>query len=198
MLKDLVIRNRTCRRFHQERPVSLDTLKELVDLARLAPSGYNRQGLKYILFNQPEWTDRINDCLTWAGYIKGWKSPPEGEKPSAFIVMVRDVGLGPMLAQDQGFAAMCILLGAVGRGLGGCFLIAVDKTRLRAVLDLGDGYEIEAVVAIGHPKEQIVLEEMGADGDVRYWRDEQGVHHVPKRSLADIILTIPGGGRQDA
>ena len=191
MLKDLIIRNRTCRRFHQERLVPLDTLEELVDLARLAPSGHNRQGLKYVLVNQPAWNDRINDCLTWAGYIKGWKSPPEGEKPSAFIVMVRDVGVGPMLAQDQGFAGMCILLGAVEKGLAGCFLMAVDKKRLSGVLGLGDGYEIEAVVAIGHPKEQIVLEEVGADGDVRYWRDEQDVHHVPKRSLAEIILTIP-------
>jgi nitroreductase len=193
LLKDLIIRNRTCRRFHQERLVPLDTLEELVDLARLAPSGHNRQGLKYVLVNQPAWNDRINDCLTWAGYIKGWKSPPEGEKPSAFIVMLRDVGMGPMLVQDQGFAGMCILLGAVERGLAGCFLLAVDKKRLSGVLGLGDGYEIEAVVAIGHPKEQIVLEEMGVDGDVRYWRDEQGVHHVPKRGLAEIILTIPHG-----
>lgn len=191
MLKDLVVRNRTCRRFHQERPVSLDTLQELVDLARLAPSGYNRQGLKYLLSNNPGLNDRINDCLTWAGYIKGWKSPPEGEKPSAFIVMIRDVGLGSMLAQDQGFAGMSILLGAVEKGLAGCFLMAVDKKRLSAVLALGDGYEIEAVIALGHPKEQIVLEEMGLDGDVRYWRDELGVHHVPKRSLTEIILAVP-------
>lgn len=191
MLKDLIIRNRTCRRYHQDRPVPLDTLRELVDLARLAPSGHNRQGLKYILSNKPGLNHRINDCLTWAGYIKGWKSPPEGEKPSAFIVMVRDMGVGPMLAQDLGFAGMSILLGAAEKGLAGCFLMAVEKKRLSEVLDLGDGYEIQAVIAIGHPKEQIVLEEIGADGDVRYWRDEQGVHHVPKRSLAEIILTIP-------
>ena len=96
-----------------------------------------------------------------------------------------------MLAQDQGFAGMSILLGAVEKGLAGCFLMAVEKKRLSEVLDLGDGYEIQAVIAIGHPKEQIVLEEIGADGDVRYWRDEQGVHHVPKRSLVEVILATP-------
>lgn len=194
MLKEMILRNRSCRRYYQDRRVSLDTLQELVDLARLAPSGYNRQGLKYVLSNEAILNRRINDCLIWAGYIKGWKSPPEGEKPAAFIIMVRDTRLGPMLTPDQGFAAMSILLGAVEKGLAGCFLLAIDKNSLRQVLGLVEGYEIEAVIAIGHPKEEIILEEIGSDGDVRYWRDEQGVHHVPKRKLEDIILVSPDQG----
>lgn len=194
MLKELILRNRSCRRYYQDRRVSLDTLWELVDLARLAPSGYNRQGLKYLLANEAALNRRINECLTWAGYIKGWNSPPEGEKPAAFIIMVRDTRLGPMLTQDLGFAAMSILLGAVEKGLAGCFLLAIDKNSLRQVLGLVEGYEIEAVIAIGHPKEEIILEEIGSDGDVRYWRDEQGVHHVPKRKLEDIILVSPDQG----
>lgn len=191
MMKYLVLRNRSYRRYYQDREIPLDTLRELVDLARLAPTGKNQQGLKYILSNQADLNRQINDCLTWAGYIKGWKSPPEGEKPSAFMVMVRDIAVGQVWPQDLGFAGMGILLGAVEKGLGGCFLMAIDKKRLREVLRLDDSYEIEAVVAIGYPREKVVLEEMNAAGDVRYWRDDNQVHHVPKRSLDDIILPAP-------
>lgn len=191
MIKELILRNRTCRRYYQERSISLDTLRELVDLARLAPSGHNRQGLKYMLSNGDGLNRLINGCLTWAGYIKGWKSPPEGERPSAYIVVVREPALGFMLPQDAGFAGMCILLGAVEKGLAGCYMMAIDKKALREVLSLGESYEIEAVIAIGYPKEEVVVEPVGADGEVRYWRDGNGVHHVPKRSLEEIILTIP-------
>ncbi len=191
MLKDLILRNRSYRRYYQDREVAMDTLRELVDLARLAPSGKNLQGLKYILSNLSELNQQVNDCLTWAGYIKGWKSPPEGEKPSAFIVMVKDNAVGTIWPQDLGFAGMSILLGAVEKGLGGCFLMAIDKKRLREVLKLEDSFEIEAVVAIGYPREMIIVEEMDAASEVRYWRDENQVHHVPKRSLEDIILPTP-------
>lgn len=191
MLKDLIFQNRSYRRYYQDREIPMDTLRELVDLARLSPTGKNQQGLKYILSNQSILNRQINDCLTWAGYIKGWKSPPEGEKPSAFIVMVRDIAVGSIWTQDLGFAGMSILLGAVEKGLGGCFLMAIDKKQLRELLQLDDNFEIEAVVAIGYPREKVVLEEMSKTGDVRYWRDENQVHHVPKRSLEDIILPAP-------
>lgn len=170
----------------------MDTLRELIDLARLAPSGYNRQGLKYLLSNSGDLNNKINDCLSWAGYLQDWNSPPEGEKPAAFIIMVRDTSLGASLPQDQGFAAQSILLGAVEKGLGGCFLVNINKRMLGEVLNLDKSYDIEAVIAIGYPKEKVVLEEIDASGDVRYWRDDEQVHHVPKRTLEEIILPIPG------
>ena len=38
-------------------------------------------------------------------------------------------------------------------------------------------------------KELVNLARLSASsGNVRYWRDENNVHHVPKRSLEDIIL----------
>ncbi len=185
------MKNRSYRRFYQDKTVSMETLRELVDLARLAPSGFNRQGLKYVLSNSSGLNDQINACLSWAGYYKDWNSPPQGEQPAAFIVMVRDSSLGASLPQDQGFAGQSILLGATEKGLGGCYLVNIHKEQLRQVLALGDQFVIEAVIAIGYPKEIIMVEEIDAAGDVRYWRDDKQVHHVPKRNLEDLIITSP-------
>lgn len=188
MIKDLVLKSRSYRRFYQDRAVEMDTLKELIDLARLSPSGYNRQALRYILSNRWESNDKINAALGWAGYLHNWNGPEEGEKPGAFIVMLKDTSVGASLPQDEGFAAQSILLGAVEKGLGGCFIVSINKKKLAQELDLDEKLEIVAVIAIGYPREEIVLEVMDESADVKYWRDDRQVHHVPKRSLDEIIL----------
>lgn len=188
MLKDLVLRNRSYRRFHQDKPVAMETLRELADLARLAPAGANKQTLRYYLSNTKESNAKIFDTLAWAAYLKDWDGPEEGERPSGYIVMLKDSSVGSSPAQDEGFAAQNILLGAVELGMGGCFLANVKRQKLAAELKLDEKYELLSVIAIGYPKEEVVLEPMPESGDVRYWRDENGVHHVPKRALDDIIL----------
>lgn len=188
MMKDLIYKNRSYRRFFQEHQVEIEVLRELVDLARVSPSGFNRQALRYVLSNQKEVNEKIYLTLGWAGYLKDWDGPQEGEKPAAYIVMLVDTSVGASLPQDQGFAAQSILLGATEKGLGGCFIVSVKKQQLTDVLHLDAKYEIAAVIAIGYPREEIILEPMDPSGDVKYWRDVNQIHHVPKRSLAEIIL----------
>jgi len=188
MIKDLILKNRSYRRFYQERQVEMAELRELVDLARLSPSGFNRQALRYVLSNRADLNDKIYPALGWAGYLKDWDGPQEGERPAAYIVMLRDTSVGASLPQDQGFATQSILLGAIEKGLGGCFIVNVKKQQLAEVLHLDAKYEIAAVIAIGYPQEEIVLEPMDPSGDVKYWRDSNQIHHVPKRSLEEIIL----------
>lgn len=190
MIQDLILKNRSYRRFYQEQVVELSILRELVDLARLAPSAFNRQALRYILSNRQDMNEKINATLGWAGYLQDWDGPEEGEKPGAFIVMLKDHSVGASLPQDQGFAAQSILLAAVEQGLGGCFIVNINKTQLSQLLKLDEKYEIAAVIAIGYPREEIVLEALDQSGDVKYWRDEKQIHHVPKRSLDEIILEL--------
>jgi len=188
MIKELVTKNRSYRRFHQEVPVERETLKELVELARLSASAANLQPLKYILCNEPEKNALIFSCLRWAGYIKDWRGPAEGEKPSAYIIIVGDTSISPGFLCDHGVAAQSIMLGAVEKGLGGCIIAAVQRTKLSKLLKIPQHFEILLVLALGKPKEKVVLETVGPDGDIKYWRDKDQVHHVPKRKLDDIIV----------
>jgi nitroreductase len=188
MLKDLVIKSRSYRRFDQSYAVDRATLRELVDLARLSPSGMNMQSLKYILSAEPELNARIFTALGWAAYLREWLGPAEGERPTAYIVILGDTAIQRDSGCDHGIAAQSIMLGAAEKGLGGCMIGSINKSVLRAVLNIPEQYEILLVLALGKPAETVVLETVGADGSVRYWRDEAGVHHVPKRTLDAIII----------
>lgn len=188
MIRELVLKNRSYRRFYQEKSIKTDTLRELVDLARLSPSGANKQILRYILSNTKEKNDEISKCIFWAGYYKDWDGPEEGEKPSAYIVVVKDTSFGSGTPQDDGIAVQSILLGAVEIGLGGCIIGNIDRKTLREKLNLDDKYEISLVLALGYPKEEVVIETINESGDVKYWRDENQIHHVPKRTLEELII----------
>jgi nitroreductase len=188
MLEDLVRENRSYRRFHQDVPVDLETLRALVGLARLSASGSNLQPLKYILSCQPGTNARIFPHTRWARDLKDWPGPAEGERPAAYIVILGDTEIRKSFGCDHGIAAQSIMLGATERGLGGCIIASIDRSVLRQVLDIPEQYEILLILALGKPKETVVLEEVGPDGNIRYYRDAQGVHHVPKRSLDELIL----------
>ncbi len=190
MLTDLILKNRSYRRFYQDVPISLEILRELIGLARLSASARNLQPLRYVLCADRETNAAIFETLAWAGYLKDWPGPVEGERPAAYIVVLHDTTLAGQayVGVDQGLATQNILLGAVERGLGGCIIASVQRDRLRQILAIPERYDILAVIALGKPKETVVIEPVGPDGDIKYWRDEQQVHHVPKRSLAELIL----------
>ncbi len=188
MIAELITGNRSYRRFYQDETISLDTLKGLVNLARLSASGANLQPLKYILANDPSKNAQIFSCLAWAGYLKDWPGPVEGERPAAYIVILGDKEISQNFGCDHGIAAQSILLGAREQGWGGCMIGSIQKDRLGALLQLPEKLEILLVIALGRPQEKVVLEEIAPGESIKYWRDDQGVHHVPKRRLEDIIL----------
>lgn len=190
MIEDLIRKNRSCRRFYQNRPLDRDGLKDLVNLARLSASGANRQPLVYILVNDPAQSESVYACLGWAAYLKEWNGPEPGERPSGYIVILGDKRISKDFGVDHGIAAQSILLGAREKGLAGCMIATINRKRLRKLFSLADCYDILLVIALGEPRETIVIDAVGSDGDIRYWRDDKSVHHVPKRDLKDIILQI--------
>ena len=188
MIRDLILKNRSYRRFHQEDTIGHDTLKELVDLARLSASAGNLQPLKYMLSCSTEKNKLIFPHLVWAGYLKDWKGPAQGQRPAGYIVILGDTKISRSFDCDLGIAAQSILLGAAEKGLGGCMVGSIQRERLRKALDIPSRYEILLVVALGRPSETVVIEETGDDGNIEYFRDNQNVHHVPKRVLDGIII----------
>jgi nitroreductase len=188
MIRDLIRKNRSCRRFYQEVDIKLETLRELVDLARLSASARNVQPLKYILSCEPQRNSLIFPHLTLAAYLKDWSGPIEGERPSAYIIILGDTEISRFWDYDAGIAAQSILLGATEKGLGGCMIANIGREGLRKNLEIPPRYEILLVLALGKPKEKVVIETVGPSGDTKYWRDSQSVHHVPKRPLDDIII----------
>jgi nitroreductase len=190
MIRDLILKNRSYRRFYQEVAIGHETLRELVDLARLSASAGNLQPLKYILSCDPQKNALIFSHLAWAAYLKDWPGPAEGERPSAYIVVLGDKEINQsFVGYDSGIAVQSILLGAAEKGLGGCIIGSVQREELRKAIGILPRYEILLVVALGKPIEKVVIEAIGPDGDIKYWRDAEGVHHVPKRHLDDIIIS---------
>ena len=186
-IKELIARTRSYRRFDQSHHIDTVILKNLIDLARLSASAANRQPLKYLIFNQSFDCDRIFPCLAWAGYLKDWAGPVKGERPPAYIIILGDKAVTESFGVDHGIAAQSIMLGASGAGLGGCMIASIKKEDLRNELLIPGQYEILLLLALGKPVEKVVIEVIKND-DVKYWRDKNGTHHVPKRTIDDIIL----------
>lgn len=187
MLRELILRNRTYRRFDESVEIGRNQVLEWIDLARISSSGANLQSMKYLIVTEKEKRALLFAHLRWAGYLKDWDGPKPGERPMAYVVMLLDHGISKNPWWDHGIAAQSILLGAVEKGFGGCMFGSLDKEGIRRDFGIDEKYEIMMVIAIGKPVEEVVLEEIKG-GDVHYYRDEAGVHHVPKRKLEEIII----------
>jgi nitroreductase len=190
MIKDIILENRSYRRFYQDHLIEREQLLALVDLARLSASARNAQPLKYILSCDKDKNDKIFPSLAWAAYLKDWNGPAEGERPSGYILMLADKDITNNYFCDHGIAAQSILMGAVEMGLGGCIIANIRGDELRKTLSIPDKFDIVQVIALGKPKETVVIEKIKQSGDFKYWRDDNQVHHVPKRSLDEIIVHL--------
>ncbi|MGC9373665.1 MAG: nitroreductase family protein [Bacteroidales bacterium] len=188
MIKELITKNRSYRRFYHNHKLSIEELKDLVELARLSASGRNLQPLKYYLSADEETNQKVFSTLAWAGYLKDWDGPEEEERPTGYIIILGDTRLTNNYLCDHGIAAQSILLGVVEKGLGGCIFASIQKEKLKQLLNIDKHFEILLVIALGKPKEKVVIEEV-KNGDIKYYRDEKQVHHVPKRSLDELIIS---------
>lgn len=188
MIKDLILKNRSYRIYDEGFRISDETLRSLIELARFCPSAANLQPLKFLLCKTEEKNRLIFGTLSWAGYLTQWPGPSEGERPSAYIVLLGDTSISRNFHCDAGIVCQSILLGAVELGLGGCILGSIDREEIRRLFSIPDDYEILYVIALGKPTEGIVVEDISEDGNIRYWRDENGTHHVPKRLTEELIF----------
>lgn len=188
MLKDLVKKNRSYRRFYEDTKISDKLLLNFIDLARLSSSAKNNQPLKYHISNSSENNARIFETLAWAGYLKDWNGPIEGERPSAYIIVYLDKNIAENNYCDHGLAVQNILLGAVEAGFGGCIIAAFNRKIISEIVNVPDNVEPLLILALGKPKEKINIYEITPEEDIKYWRNSDNIHQVPKRKLEDILI----------
>ncbi len=186
MLCDLVLKSRSCRRFDESFRVSREALVSLCELARYTPSGANLQTCKFRLVTSLEECAKVLSETRWGGYIKDG-FPKEGERPTGFIIILNDTAISKGAPVDVGIIAQTMFLGATEKGLGGCMIGSFNNEKIKSILSIPDHLNVELILAIGKPIETIVVEDI-RDGNVRYWRDEERVHHVPKRPLSELII----------
>lgn len=187
MISDLIHRNRSYRRFDGAHKIETELLKSLVNLARLSPSARNNQALKYIIVNNAELCQHIYPLLNWAGYLTNWDGPIASERPTAYIIMLQDHSITNEIFCDDGIALQSMLLGAVEKELGGCIIGSFKRTKIESLLTLPQNLVPLYVVALGKPIEEIIIDDVVNNRTI-YWRDKDERHHVPKRSLDDIIV----------
>lgn len=188
-LKDLLKKNRSYRRFDQAVTIPEADLRELVEYVRFTASPANLQPLQFVIVRRPEINAQLFELLKWAAYLRDWPGPPEGERPAAYIVILGNPAVSAHAAWDYGIAMQTLLLGAVEKGYGGCAVASCDKKAIHQLLDIPGNLDIAAVIALGKPVETVVIDDI-KDNDVKYWRDDQHVHHVPKRKVEDLVLKI--------
>lgn len=188
-LKELITKTRSYRRFDESHHIDNKTIESIIDLARLSSSGANKQPLKYLYFNTSEGCEKVFPYLAWAGYLTDWMGPEKGERPTAYIIILGDRSISEIFGVDHGIAAHAILLGATEAGLGGCIIGSIKRDELSNELSIPDNFDTLLVIALGKPVEQVIIDDI-QNSDVKYWRDKDKNHHVPKRSLQELIVRL--------
>lgn len=189
-LKDLVLRTRSFRRFHEDYIITEEDILMLIELARLSGFGGNRQSFKFWAVLDEEKKEKVFETLKWAAYYKEWDGPKKSERPSAYIVIFHDKKISNTYYWEHGIAAQSILLGATAKDLGGCMIASFNHQEIVDILGAEDNLNPLMVIALGKPKEEVILDCVDSSGSVEYWRDSEDRHHVPKRTLKEILKVI--------
>ncbi len=182
---DLIVARRTVRQFKAD-PIPRAVLERLGNAARLAPSAANLQPLEFILVDEPALCKEVFPCLKWAAYIAPAGNPAPGHEPAAYVVVLVNTEVREkMFEYDVGAAHESMILAAAEEGIASCWLLSIDREGLRGILKVPESHRIDSVLALGYPAEAPVAEEYG--DSCRYWKDDKGTLHVPKRKRTDVI-----------
>ena len=187
----LVTEARSCRRFDASRELEPGFLRWLVDCVRICPCTANAQVMRYMTVQAPDKRAAMYDSLVWAAMLKDWDGPAESERPTGYVVFFGPTENGKLNTNtciDIGIMGQTMQLAASSKGVDVCMFRSFKAKNIAEFLPTPEGYEVALVVAFGYGVEERRLAPVAADGSTKYYRDENGVHYVPKRALADVLL----------
>ncbi len=178
----------TIRKFTQEPPVR-EELLQIVDSARLAPYGANAQPLKYAIVTDEGKRRELYPYIKYAGFLKDW-DPAFEECPTAFIVILNDTAIKPTAKSecDSGIALASMCLAARELGYGSVCLGAINRAEIKKTLGLDERYDITYLLGIGYPAQ--TGEVFDYTDDLKYYFDENGNVHVPKRTMDEVLVEV--------
>ncbi|MFX1572285.1 MAG: nitroreductase family protein [Promethearchaeota archaeon] len=187
--EEIIYKRRTIRRFKQD-PVTLDILKKLVDFARVAPMASNIQALEFIIIENSKMRQKLFPLVNWASSLpKDQRTPESGREPTAYIIVLVNTKIKRSFVDfDVGAAVENILLGALNFGIGSCWMANINAKKIRELLEIPEYYEIKQVISLGYPDEESVMESY--KDSFKYWKDDEGRMHVPKRSIEQVIFKV--------
>jgi nitroreductase len=188
-LEEIIYKRRTIRRFKQD-PISLDLIKKLIDFARIAPMARNVQALEFIIVSNLKIREKLFPLVNWAGSLpEDQRTPEKGREPTAYIIVLINTTIKNAYVDfDVGAAVENILLGAVNFGVACCWMGAINREKIRKLLEIPDYLDIKHVISLGYPDEESTMEPY--KDSFSYWKDNDGRMHVPKRALDEIIFKI--------
>ncbi|MCP4646830.1 MAG: nitroreductase [bacterium] len=182
---ELAVKTRSYRSFQEATTIAPALLEQMISNAGMAPCASNLQRLRFSIVTDEKERDLLFSGIGWAGYIAEWNGPEPGFRPSAYIVIHAPGEVKSFTGIDVGIAASYVVLSASAEGIGSCMLLNFDRGAVNSVAP-AEGYVPQLLIALGYPGETVVMEK--DNEEIRYWRDENGVHHVPKLSLNKLIL----------
>lgn len=185
--RELLKADRSIRRFDENKRIDESLLENLVELVRYCSSGRNLQPLCYRLVYSKEECEKVFPALKWAGYLTDWDGPEDGERPTAYLIQCLDTDLTVNLLCDDGIQLQTLTLGAQTMGIGGCIIKSFNVDKIKKGLHIPENMKPLYVLALGYPVEKVVIDDMESD-NIKYWRDTEGIHHVPKRKAAELII----------
>ncbi|PLY01439.1 MAG: nitroreductase [Desulfuromonas sp.] len=186
-LKPVIEKNRSYRRFDFARKIPADFLVDLVDAARMSQSAANLQPLSYMTVAEEEMVAKVHKHMRWAGYLADWSGPVDAERPVAYIVVLGNTQVKQTYRDvDAGLAMQNMCICAAAEGLGSCIIANIDRAALVELLEIPEQFEVLYALAFGYPVEKVRLVPFA--GDVKYYRDSEQNHFVPKRLLKDVLI----------
>ena len=178
---------RTCRRFKEDQTLTIADLDWLINCARVVPSARNGQNVKFVEVVGQKVYD-IFPKTHWAMALKDWGGPKEGERPTAFIGLAIPKDAQPITLIDVGIVAQTIQLAAHSKDFGCCIIKSFDLADVSKSLEIPAELKLELLLGLGVALEVRKVAEVPESGSLNYFRDANGVHYVPKKPLADLII----------
>jgi nitroreductase len=145
-----VVRTRKSVRSFQKGPIPEEVLSRVLEAARVAPSGSNRQPWRFVLVKDETLKKKMISACNNQKFIA--EAPLIVVACGQKLPLNRGGYMGEMsMLLDVAIAFTHLILAARAEGLGTCWIGAFNNDEVKKLLEIPDGYEVVATTPMGYP-----------------------------------------------